>query len=204
MHFTTSLIALAAAITSANALDTVVNVYEGPTECEDKVEAGMHLSMHYVGKIAESSATGEKGSQFDSSRDRGDPFDFQIGGGQVIKGWDEGLLGLCQGAKATLTIPPAEGYGEGGAGGDIPGGATLEFDVEVLSFGNDGPPEPNLFKEIDTNGDGVLDEDEITVYFKGQGMDLVPEELWEHEDADGDRTISWEEFSGPKGTKEEL
>lgn len=204
MRFTLSLIALAAAFTGVNALDTVVNVYEGPTDCDEKVESGMHLSMHYVGKIAESSATGEKGSQFDSSRDRGQPFDFQIGVGQVIKGWDAGIIGLCKGAKATLTIPPQEGYGESGAGGAIPGGATLEFDVEVLDFGNEGPAQPNLFKEIDTNGDGVLDEDEILAYFKGMGMDEVPEELWEHEDTNGDRKISWEEFSGPKGTHEEL
>ena len=110
-----------------------VTVYEGPTECEDseKVVAGKYLSMHYTGTIDASSATGTGGKQFDSSRDRGNTFDFKIGTGQVIKGWDNGLVGLCKGAKATLIIPPEEGYGDRGAGGDIPGGATLNFDVEV-------------------------------------------------------------------------
>ena len=67
--------------------------------------------MHYTGSIDESSATGDKGSKFDSSRDRGSTFDFRLGGGQVIRGWDEGLIGLCKGAKATLIIPPEMGYG---------------------------------------------------------------------------------------------
>merc|ERR1719464_852810 len=85
-----------------------IDVYEGPTECEDehKVVNGKSISMHYTGTIDQSSATGEKGKKFDSSRDRGDTFDFTIGEGQVIKGWDEGILGLCIGAKANLVIPP--------------------------------------------------------------------------------------------------
>ena len=99
-----------------------VDVYEGPTECDaaDMVKKGDHLSMHYTGTIAESSETGEKGKQFDSSRTRGSTFDFKIGAGRVIKGWDEGLVGLCKGAKANILIPPALGYGDAGAGGDIP------------------------------------------------------------------------------------
>ena len=207
MRFFSSLLVLSAAL-SANAIETVVNVYEGPTECDSPIAAGNQLSIHYVGKIAESSATGEKGSKFDSSRDRGDPFTFAIGMGQVIKGWDQGLLGLCKGAKATLTIPPEEGYGDSGAGGVIPGGATLEFDVEVVDISEESEEMPgmndDLFSEIDTNGDGFLDEAEILVYFKSMDMEEVPEELWEHEDKDGDRKISWEEFSGPKKAKEEL
>jgi len=128
----------------------------------------MFLSMHYTGKIDESSETGEKGKVFDSSRTRGQTFDFAIGGGQVIKGWDDGLVGLCKGAKAILVIPPESGYGEQGAGGDIPGGATLNFDVEVVDISNDAPPappQPNLFKEIDSDGNGSLSESEIAAYF---------------------------------------
>ena len=207
MRFFSSILLLSTAL-SANALETVVNVYEGPTECESPVTAGQMVSMHYIGKIAESSAAGEKGSVFDSSRERG-PFDFTIGVGQVIKGWDEGILGLCKGAKAILTIPPEEGYGENGAGGVIPGGATLEFDVEVLgngeASGQEGQEMPqDLFGELDTNGDKFLDEEEVLVYFKKMGMDEIPAELWEHEDKDKDGKISWEEFSGPKGAAEEL
>merc|ERR1719247_1494826 len=108
--------------------------------------------MHYTGTIDQSSKTGEKGKQFDSSRPRGQTFDFKLGAGQVIRGWDEGLLNLCKGAKATLVISPDFGYGARGAGGDIPGGATLNFDVEVVDIKDDdtpAPPAPNVFIEID-------------------------------------------------------
>ena len=124
--------------------------------------------MHYTGTIDQTSATGEKGKQFDSSRTRGSTFDFVIGSGQVIPGWDQGLLGLCVGAKATLVIPPAMGYGEQGAGGAIPGGATLNFDVEVMSTAP-APPPPNLFKEIDANWDDLLSLAEVKAFFKGKG-----------------------------------
>ena len=195
--FITTLIAL---VGSASG-ELKVEVYEGPTECDDKdkVKKGNHLSMHYTGTIDQSSETGEKGKKFDSSRDRGQTFDVVIGTGQVIKGWDEGIVGLCLGAKANLIIPPEMGYGASGAGGAIPGGATLHFDVEVVAISDGPPPEPNLFEEIDTNKDGKLDKDEIGAYFKKQGQDSVPDELWEREDTDKDGLISWEEFSGPKG-----
>lgn len=76
------------------------------TKCDDaqKVKKGNFLKMHYTGTIDQSSATGEKGKKFDSSRDRGQTFDVAIGTGQVIKGWDEGIVGLCLGAKANLII----------------------------------------------------------------------------------------------------
>jgi FKBP-type peptidyl-prolyl cis-trans isomerase len=122
-----ALAALAAPALAATELS--VKVYEGPTECADadKVKSGDYLEMHYTGTIDESSKTGEKGKKFDSSRDRGHTFDFQIGAGRVIKGWDEGIVGLCKGAKATLVIPAEMGYGASGAGGDIPGGATVSL-----------------------------------------------------------------------------
>jgi len=200
MIFSKTLLAFIALMGTVSS-ELKVDVYDGPTECsdEEKVSAGHHLSMHYTGTIHESSETGEKGKQFDSSRDRGQPFDVKIGTGQVIKGWDEGIVGLCVGAKANLIIPPEMGYGAQGAGADIPGGATLHFDVEVIAINEGAPPEPNLFEEIDTDKDGKISREEVGFYFKQQGQDEVPEELWESEDKDKDGFISWDEFSGPKG-----
>mmetsp|Transcript_40270 Transcript_40270/g.80723 ORF Transcript_40270/g.80723 Transcript_40270/m.80723 type:complete len:205 (-) Transcript_40270:378-992(-) len=186
-----------------------VTQYDGPTECgdEDKVKVGDQLGMHYTGTIDESSKTGIKGKQFDSSRGR-DVFDTQIGVGQVIKGWDEGIVGLCKGAKAILIIPPEMGYGVQGAGGDIPGGATLRFDVEVVSI-NRGGREPNLFESLDVDKDGMLSPEEVLAHFQKHDPNAeLPEGLMESEDKDKDGIISWSEFSGPKGTspptKEEL
>mmetsp|Transcript_4138 Transcript_4138/g.9395 ORF Transcript_4138/g.9395 Transcript_4138/m.9395 type:complete len:210 (+) Transcript_4138:76-705(+) len=186
---------------AASAAELQVNVYEG-LECEDseKVKPGDYLSMHYTGTIDESSPSGEKGEKFDSSRDRDSTFDFTIGVGQVIKGWDEGIVGLCKGAKATLIVPSEYGYGEVGAGDKIPGGATLNFDVEVVDITDppERPPTPNIFKQIDTDGDQKLSLEEITAYFKTMDKD-VPDGLMDSEDKDGDGFVSWDEFSGPKG-----
>ena len=87
--------------------------------------------MHYTGWLW---TNGAKGSKFDSSLDRGSPFSFRLGAGQVIRGWDEGVAGMKVGGKRTLLIPPALGYGARGAGGVIPPGATLLFEVELLDI----------------------------------------------------------------------
>ena len=90
---------------------------------------GQMVAVHYTGWLWQD---GAKGKKFDSSRDRGEPFVFPLGAGQVIQGWDEGVAGMKVGGKRTLIVPPAAGYGEMGAGGDIPPNATLLFEVELL------------------------------------------------------------------------
>jgi FKBP-type peptidyl-prolyl cis-trans isomerase len=91
--------------------------------------SGNKVSVHYTGRLYNN---GAKGAKFDSSVDRGQPFQFTLGAHQVIAGWDEGVAGMKVGGKRTLIIPPELGYGARGAGGVIPPNATLMFDVELL------------------------------------------------------------------------
>ena len=95
-------------------------------------KTGQRCVMHYTGWLYKD---GAKGAKFDSSVDRKEPFSFTIGVGQVIKGWDEGVMSMKVGGKRTLMIPPDLGYGARGAGGAIPPNAELIFDVELLGVG---------------------------------------------------------------------
>lgn len=98
-----------------------------------EAQAGQEVVVHYTGWLYEPGADGDKGEKFDSSVDRGDPFAFSLGAGQVISGWDQGVAGMKVGGKRTLIIPPDMAYGDRGAGAVIPPGATLVFDVELLN-----------------------------------------------------------------------
>ena len=94
-----------------------------------EAQSGQTVKVHYTGWLYND---GKRGIKFDSSKDRGTPFKFMLGAGMVIGGWDEGVQGMRVGGTRVLTIPPALGYGERGAGGAIPPGATLQFEVELL------------------------------------------------------------------------
>lgn len=94
--------------------------------------AGKMALVHYTGWLFDPAAPEQKGQKFDSSRDRGQPFGFPLGGGRVIQGWDQGVAGMKVGGQRTLVIPAELGYGARGAGGVIPPNATLIFDVELV------------------------------------------------------------------------
>lgn len=100
----------------------------------EEVTNGQTAVVHYTGWLHDPSKPDGKGKKFDSSRDHGDTFAFTVGGGQVIRGWDLGVAGMKVGGKRRLIIPAELGYGSRGAGGVIPGGATLVFDVELMAI----------------------------------------------------------------------
>ena len=112
----------------------ITDLIKTDQELGDGAEAqiGNSVKVHYSGWLYDPGKPEGHGSKFDSSLDRGDPFEFFLGGGQVIQGWDDGVQGMKVGGKRTLIIPSHMAYGERGAGGVIPPGATLVFDVELL------------------------------------------------------------------------
>ncbi|KAG8934734.1 Peptidyl-prolyl cis-trans isomerase fpr2 [Tulasnella sp. 419] len=130
--FLAALVAISAATfaSAEDPADLVIEVKHKPDECPLKSRKGDQLSMHYTGTLL------SDGSKFDSSVDRNQPFEFTLGVGQVIKGWDEGLLDMCVGEKRKLTIPHHKAYGERGFPPVIPAKATLVFDVEMLGVKN--------------------------------------------------------------------
>ena len=127
--------------------------------------AGQPVSVHYTGWLHDPAAPNGRGAKCDSSKDRGEPFEFQLGAGQVIRGWDEGVQGMRIGGTRILTIPPELGYGARGAGGVIPPNATLVFEVELLA-----PPERGELGITDVvEGSGALATagQRVTVHYTG-------------------------------------
>ncbi|XP_078441410.1 FK506-binding protein 15 kD-1 [Wolffia australiana] len=123
-----SLIALSIFVSARKSSDVTelqIGVKYKPESCGVQAHKGDRVKVHYRGKLTD-------GTVFDSSFERGDPIEFELGNGQVIKGWDQGLLGMCIGEKRKLKIPSKLGYGAQGSPPKIPGGATLIFETELV------------------------------------------------------------------------
>ncbi|XP_059087329.1 uncharacterized protein LOC131883788 [Tigriopus californicus] len=114
--------------------ELIVKTIKEPKNCPRQAKKGDQLQVHYVGRL-----TDENGKIFDESRPRGQTFNFQLGAGQVIQGYEQGVPGMCKGETRVFVVPPHLGYGENGVRNVIPGGATLHFTVELMNIA-DGPP----------------------------------------------------------------
>lgn len=136
---------LASAAVGVLAADLQIDVTL-PVECERRTQKGDKIQVHYRGTLQ------SNGQKFDASYDRGTPFAFALGKGQVIKGWDEGLLDMCIGEKRTLTVPPEYGYGQRGIG-PIPAGSTLIFETELIGISGVPKPESIVLKSTSTSSD---------------------------------------------------
>ncbi|XP_031111636.1 peptidyl-prolyl cis-trans isomerase FKBP15-1-like [Ipomoea triloba] len=121
-----AVLSLVAAKKSGDVTELQIGVKYKPKTCELQAHKGDSVKVHYRGKLTD-------GTEFDASYERGDPIEFELGSGQVIKGWDQGLLGMCVGEKRKLKIPSKLGYGDNGSPPKIPGGATLIFDTELVA-----------------------------------------------------------------------
>ncbi len=121
------------AVTQTKAVDTL-DIVELQPGSGAAVVTGQTAVVQYTGWLYETAAPDKKGKEFDSSRNGGQPFRFVVGAGQVIKGWDQGLLGMKVGGRRRLIIPADLGYGDTGAGGVIPPGAALIFDIDLVAI----------------------------------------------------------------------
>lgn len=128
--------ALVAAAMACGSRTTVTELQTADIKPGTGAEArkGSTVRVHYTGWLYEPGAPDKRGPKFDSSKDRNEPFDFHLGAGEVIRGWDEGIVGMKVGGTRILTIPPAMAYGQGGAPPAIPPNATLLFEVELLDL----------------------------------------------------------------------
>ncbi|XP_045161316.2 uncharacterized protein LOC123526289 [Mercenaria mercenaria] len=201
--FISLLVAMTAVVVNCEDGGLKVEVVHAVEKCERKSKNLDRVTMHYTGFL-------ENGTQFDSSLERNQPFEFQLGIGQVIPGLEEGLRDMCPGEKRKLTIPPYLAYGGKGAADVIPPDATLLFVVELVHTA-DGPVPPSVFKQVDKDGDKVLTQEEVSDYLvaqdeeHGQPTDKDSKDfkeriqaIFDHEDKDKDGVISHNEFSGPK------
>jgi len=185
-----------------------VDVLRRGEDCTKKAEDGDMLTAEFHGFLANSL------DRFESSHDTGKPSSFKLGHGYMIKGLERGLQNMCLGEKRRLHIPTTLAYGKVGDNKNVPPGADLIYDVEVIHI-QKGKTPPNIFAKIDTNQDKKISKEEMgefiletgrTVTLRGQSeINNVVEEIFKLEDQDEDGFVDMEEFSGPKkGKHDEL
>jgi FKBP-type peptidyl-prolyl cis-trans isomerase len=156
-----------------------------------EAQAGQSVTVHYTGWLHDAAAPNGRGKKFDSSKDRGDPFEFNLGAGMVIRGWDEGVQGMKVGGTRVLTIPADLGYGARGAGGVIPPNATLVFEVELLPT----PERPALQITDVVVGSGAeaVSGNSVTVHYTGWLFDAdAPNQRGRKFDSSKDRNDPFE------------
>lgn len=183
-----------------------------PKLCKRQSNRGDLMVVHYTGWLAKS------GRKFDTTIDirrRYAPFEFVVGTGYVIKGWDKGLMDMCPGEKRKLIVPPSLGYGKKGLRGTIPPNSSLIFVIDLLDLRRATPSYVpiDLFTSLDRDGDKTLSRDEISEYVRYQSRiyrkkdapmpshdehEKMVDEIMQKEDKNGDGVIQHNEFSGPK------
>jgi len=201
--------------------DTVhIDYIETPTSCDRKAKNGDLISMHYKGNLFDVE-TKTVGKEFDSSHNRKQTFDFKLGAGQVIPGWEQGVPGMCVGEKRKLTVPPALAYGDQGFANLIPPKSTLVFEIELMAIKDEGDEtlnkvgdededvhhhehEPDSFEAIDANDDKQITSEEMATYIKKfneegtedkfENIDTIVGEIFQEDDKNKDGVISLEEY----------
>jgi len=181
-----------------------IEVLKKGEDCDKKAEEGDMLTAEFHGFLANGY------ERFESSHDSKKPSSFKIGHGYMIKGLERGLLGTCVGEKRRLHIPAVLAYGKIGDGKNVPPGADLVYDVEVIHI-QKGTIPPNIFAKIDLNKDKLISREEMgafiletgrTVTLRGQSeIDNVVNEIFNLEDINEDGFVDLSEFSGPKKSK---
>eukprot|EP00794_Sanderia_malayensis_P017399 gene17399-19142_t len=178
-----------------------IGLVSRPAYCERTTQRGDKLTVHFNASMAD-------GKVFETTFKKS-PFEFVIGNGQVITGFEYGLMDMCIGEKRRLTVPSKYAYGSTTFGAKVPGRITLYFDVELLDFQRmqHPPRKSNIFRVIDVNDDGLLSKEEVQKYVRNNriddnrgesGITQVLKEIFQEEDRDRDGFIDHGEFSGVK------
>jgi len=218
---------LLALIANVDCADVQIDVLSKPDACDRVAKNGDTISMLYKGNLFDV-ASGEIGKEFDSNIGRGQTFDFKLGEGQVIQGWEKGVPGMCVGEKRKLTVPPELAYGDAGFSTVIPPKSTLVFEIELVdvksgdAHDHQGVPhdhETDSFAAIDVDGDKQITSEEMAAYIKKfneegseadkfDNIDTIVGEIFQEDDKNKDGVISLDEYQqfeeGDEGEAEQL